>query len=376
MEPIRILQENVIMDPGGIESLLMNLYRHIDRDIIQFDFLLHRPQEGTFDKEIQELGGKIYRAEPFNPFHHSAYINGMRKVVEEHPEYKIIHAHSELNYWPLKVAKQLGVPVRIAHSHNARSTLNLKYFFLSYEKAVIKLAATDLFMCSTIAGEWSYGKKAIRDGRCIFLKNGIETDKYVFNEKTRRNIREKLDIQNNFVIGHVGRFMKQKNHTFLIDIFAEVSKMIPESKLILVSEGRMMDDIKKKVHEMGLQDKVSFLGFRDDVNELMQAMDVFVLPSLWEGLPFTLVEAQSAGLPCVISDVISDEAIVSNIIKKLSLKKNASFWAKEIIDFYRNTQRKDISSIVKEAGFDIITSANWLQNYYLRRYDDTVKNNG
>ena len=222
MEPIRVLQENVIMDPGGIESLLMNLYRHMDRDVVQFDFLLHRPQKGTFDDEIESLGGRIYRTEPFNPFHHQKYLKSMEEVLRAHPEYKIIHAHSELNYWPLKVAKKLRVPVRIAHSHNARSTINLKYFFLLYEKLFIKKAASDLFMCSTIAGEWSYGPKAVADGKCVFLKNGIEVEKYAYDEKVRAEVRRKMGLGDKLVIGHVGRFMQQKNHGFLIDIFKNI----------------------------------------------------------------------------------------------------------------------------------------------------------
>lgn len=368
MKPIRILQENVIMDPGGIESLLMNLYRHIDRDIIQFDFMLHRANKGVYDDEIRKLGGNIYISEPFNPFHHEKYLNSMRTIINNHPEYKIIHAHSELNYWPLKIAKQLGVPIRISHSHNAKSTINLKYMFLCYEKAFIKNVATDWFMCSTLAGEWTYGKKAVKDGKCIFLKNGIETQNYVYNRKIREEKRKELGITDNFVIGHIGRFMQQKNHTFLIDIFSKVKKMNPKSKLLLVSEGRLFDDIKQKVSSYGLQNDVLFLGFRSDVNKLMQAMDVFVLPSLWEGLPFTLIEAQAAGLPCVISDVISDESIVTDLIKKESLKQSAEVWAKEILDIYNAKTRKDTSNLVKEAGFDIQTSAKWLQEYYLKRY--------
>ena len=370
MEPIGVLQENVIMDPAGIESLLMNLYRHIDRSVIQFDFLLHRSEPGFFDEEIRNLGGKIFITERFNPLHHRKYLNSMADVLQQHPEYKIIHAHSELNYWPLKVAKRCGVPVRIAHSHNARSTVNLKFFFLSYQKTVIKSAATDWFMCSSLAGEWSYGKKAVRDGKCVFLKNGIETQQYAYNEKIREQKRKELGLGDSFVVGHIGRFMQQKNHTFLIDIFAELKKMNPKARLLLVSEGRLLDEIKEKVSRLGLQDSVMFLGFRNDTNELMQAMDIFALPSLWEGLPFTLIEAQTAGLPCVISDVISDESIVTDLVRKEPLKESAEYWAKSIIDTYENYQRHDVSHLVREAGFDIETSAKWLQEFYLKRYWD------
>ena len=230
-------------------------------------------------------------------------------------------------------------------------------------------------MCSSLAGEWTYGKKAVTERRCIFLKNGIETQKYAYNRAIREGKRKELGITDNFVIGHIGRFMQQKNHAFLIDIFSAVKKMNPKAKLLLVSEGRLMDEIKQKVSSLGLQNDVLFLGFRNDINELMQAMDVFVLPSLWEGLPFTLVEAQAAGLPCVISDVISDESIVTDLIKKESLKQSAEIWAKKILNVYDETTRKDTAYLVKDAGFDIETSAQWLQEFYLKRYwDETRKN--
>lgn len=373
MEPIRILQENVIMDPGGIESLLMNLYRHMDRSIIQFDFMLHRSQRGTYDDEIEELGGQIYRTAPFNPFHHIKYLSSMEKVFIDNPEYKIIHAHSELNYWPLKIAKKHGVPIRIAHSHNARSTINLKYIFLRYEKLVIKNVANDLFMCSTMAGEWSYGKKAVLDGKCTFLKNGIEVDKYKFDEKKRTIIRHNLGFSDELILGHVGRFMQQKNHIFLIDIFKAIHDIYPNSVLLLVSEGRLLEEIKSKVSHLQLDNAVRFLGFRNDVCDLMQAMDVFVLPSLWEGLPFTLIESQAAGLPCVISDVISDEAIVTDIITKVSLKESAEKWANIILDIYKNYHRRDYTNCVRNAGFDIISTANWLQEYYIKKYREVKK---
>lgn len=369
-EPIRILQENVIMDPGGIESLLMNLYRHIDRTKVQFDFLLHRPQEGSFDKEIEALGGRIYHAAPFNPFHQRKYLKSIKKILVEHPEYKIIHAHAELNYWPLKVAKKVGVPIRIAHSHNARSTINLKYLFLSYQKLFIKNAATDWFMCSSIAGEWSYGQKAVADGKCVFLKNGIEVDKYAFNQIVRDRVRREMNLDDKFVVGHVGRFMQQKNHSFLIDIFNELLKVKPNAVLILVSEGRLLQNIKEKVKTLEIEDKVLFLGFRNDVHDLMQAMDVFLLPSLWEGLPFTLVESQSSGLPSIISDVISDEATSTSLIRKVSLKEPASVWAKTVVDFYNSKERKDVSDQVKKAGFDIVETAKWLEDFYIKKRNE------
>ena len=373
-EPIRVLQVVTHMNRGGLETMLMNYYRNIDRNKVQFDFLTHRPEneKKDYDDEIRGLGGKIYHMPVLNPFSPS-YMKSLDRFFKEHKEYKIVHSHLDcLSAYPLKAAKKNGVPVRIAHSHNAKSTINLKYFFLCYEKAVIKSVATDWFMCSSLAGEWSYGKKAVHEGKCVFLKNGIETKKYSFDERIRESVRKELGLGDSFVVGHIGRFMQQKNHTFLIDIFAEIKKINNKAKLLLISEGRLMDEIKEKVAKLGLQKDVLFLGFRNDIPELMQAMDIFVLPSLWEGLPFTLVEAQSAGLPCVISDVISDEAIVTDLIQKSSLNDTAEQWAHNILNKYDKTLRKDTSSLVKDAGFDIETSAKWLQEFYLMRYRDAV----
>lgn len=375
MEPIRILHENVIMDPGGIESLLMNIYRNIDRSKLQFDFMVHRPIEGKYEKEIRELGGKIYRTPPFNPLpgKYFMYISHVKKILKEHPEYKILHAHAELNYWPLKVAKEIGIPVRISHSHNARTSFNLKYLFFLYEKLHIKSVCTDMFMCSTPAGEWTYGKKIVAEGKCIFVKNGIEVEKYAFNPNVRADVRKKIGIEDKLVIGHVGRFMQQKNHTFLIDIFNEIHKKCPNAVLILVSDGKLIDEIKTKVASLGIQDSVKFLGFRSDVNYLMQGMDVFLFPSLWEGLPVTAIEAQSAGLPIVMSDVITNEASVTNLVHTMSLSQSAVKWADKVLEVYSNTERKDVSNQVRDNGFDIIATAKWLENFYIRKYNETLK---
>lgn len=369
MEPIRILHENVIMDPGGIEALLMNIYRHIDKEKVQFDFLVHRPNHAFYDDEIENLGGRIYRTPKFSPFP-SGYIKFMQSiesVLEKHPEYRIIHAHSELNLWPLMIAKKLKIPTRIAHSHNAKTSVNLKYFFFLYEKAMIKRYCTDMFMCSTPAGNWTFGKKAVKLGNVKFIKNGIETERFIYNEQIRGEKRRELGLGDKLVVGHIGRFMQQKNHAFLIDIFDKIHKMRPNSILILISDGRLMDEIKMKVMSMGLSDCVLFLGNRKDVNELLQAMDVFLFPSLWEGLPLTGIEAQTAGLPVLISDVITDEVCVTNNIYKMSLKDDANVWANKVLNITDNFKRVDVSKQVVDAGFDIRSTAAWLQEFYIQK---------
>lgn len=369
MEPIRVLHENVIMDPGGIETLLMNLYRHIDREKIQFDFLVHRPDEAFYDKDILDMGGRIYRTARFSPIpgQYQQHMNDIEAVLRAHPEYKVFHAHAELNLWPLMVAKKVGIPTRIAHSHNAKTTMNLKYFFFLYEKMKIKEYCTDMFMCSTPAGNWTFGKKAVESGKVRFIKNGIETERFAYSEKVRANKRAELGIHNQFVVGHVGRFMQQKNHEFLIDIFKEIHDRRPDSVLILVSDGRLMDHIKAKVHTMGLDDAVRFLGNRRDVNEIYQAMDVFLFPSLWEGLPLTGIEAQTAGLPVVMSDVITDEVCVTPNVYTMSLKDSASVWAKKVLQVTEDYQRHNMRQQVVDAGFDIVTTAQLLQKFYIDR---------
>ncbi|MCD7855839.1 MAG: glycosyltransferase family 1 protein [Clostridiales bacterium] len=372
MEPIRILHENVIMDPGGIEALLMNVYRHIDRDKVQFDFMGHRPDHAFYEDEIEKLGGKIYRTPKFSPFPggYRKYIGAVEGILKEHPEYKVIHCHAELNLWPLKAASKLNIPTRIAHSHNAKTTVNLKYFFFLYEKMFIKKYCTHMFMCSTPAGEWTFGKKAVSEGRVKFIKNGIETERFEFNEAVRAEKRRELGLGNKLVVGHVGRFMEQKNHTFLIDIFSEIHRLKPDSALILISDGRLMDDIKKKVKDKGLENSVMFLGNRGDVNELMQAMDVFLFPSLWEGLPLTGIEAQTAGLPIVMSDVITPEVCITENTYMMSLKKTAEEWAEKVLEVCRDTKRINTRQQIIDAGFDIRTTAAWLQDFYIRHYNE------
>lgn len=370
MEPIRILHENVIMDPGGIEALLMNVYRHIDRELVQFDFMVHRPDHSFYEDEIEKLGGHIYRTPKFSPIpgQYQQFMGSVEKVLREHPEYKVIHAHAELNLWPLMVAKKIGIPTRIAHSHNAKTTVNLKYFFFKYEQLKIKQYCTDMFMCSTPAGEWTFGKEAVADGKVKFIKNGVETERFQFNEEIRAKKRRELNLGEKIVVGHVGRFMEQKNHTFLIDIFYIIHKKNPNTMLVLVSDGRLMDSIKAKVASMNLSDSVLFLGNRGDVNELMQAMDVFLFPSLWEGLPLTGIEAQTAGLPIVMSDVITDEVCITSNVHKMSLNDSAETWADKVFSVLTNNNRTGVRKQVIDAGFDIRTTAQWLQEFYLSRY--------
>ena len=378
MEPIRVLQEDVILDSGGIEAFLMNVYRHIDRERLQFDFMVHRPDKGLYEDEITSYGGKIYRTPKFHPLKMHAFRTSIEDIIRSHPEYKVIHCHTELNLWPLRYAHRLGVPVRIAHRHNAKTIVNLKYFFFLYEQMFLKRHCTDMFMCSTPAGEWAYGKKAVQSGQVKMINNGIETDRFHFDEAVRAECRRELGLTDEIAVGHVGRFDVPKNHSYLIDIFKIMHEKDPKTVLLLVGaeQGPIRNNMIKKVHDLGLDDCVKFLGVRTDVNRIYQAMDIFVFPSLWEGLPLTGVEAQTAGLPVLMSDVITDEAVLVPTVKKKALDDGAESWADAALELYAGHQRRDYAPEVKKAGFDIQTTADWLQEFYITKTEYYRKHEG
>lgn len=368
MKPIRILNLFTIMDRGGAETMVMNYYRHIDRNRIQFDFIVHRDKKGAYDDEIKELGGRIFHFPPIRPWSAHTYRKQIYAFLKSHPEYKIIHSNmSELGYDAFKEAAKLHVPVLINHAHLAPHGVDIKSPFRWYMKTNMRHYTTHMFTCSQAAGDWLYGKK----NRPYFIQmnNAIDTDLFKYNETVRKEVRHELNIgYNQLVIGHVGRFDLQKNHQFIIDIFHELHNMNKESVLILVGTGKLIDQIKEKVKELHLEDSVMFLGVRSDVNRLMQAFDAFLFPSLFEGLPVTLVEAQAAGLPILMSDAIPKDCIITNQIKSLSLDLSAQEWALSLLSEVKNFYRKDTSDLIKEAGFDICSNAHWLEKKYEELY--------
>ena len=356
---LRILQVVTHMNRGGLETMLMNYYRHIDRTQVQFDFLTHRPYDGDYGEEIKALGGKIYHLSRLNPFS-GRYKNELRQFFKEHPEYQIIHVHQDcLSSVILKEAEKCGVPVRIAHSHNANQDHNLKYAIKMYFRRFIPKYATDLFACSGEAGKWMFG-----DAPFKVFNNAIDAQSYAFNVEKRNKSRKELGVcDTTLLVGHVGRFSPQKNHSFLIDIFYEIQKRT-EAKLLLVGDGELRADIEKKIADLKLQDKVIMTGVRSDVADLLQAMDVFVFPSHYEGLPVTMIEAQASGLPCLISDKVPIECKKTDLVRQISLNASANIWATAAIDAAKIDRRSTYEEI-KNAGFDIAENARKMQQYYL-----------
>ncbi len=359
---IRVLHIVTYMGRGGLETMLMNYYRHIDRTKIQFDFLVHRDFEADYDQEIIELGGKIHHVSKLIPWSRK-YKQELTYFFQHHPEYRIVHVHQDcLSSVALKCAEECGIPVRIAHSHSSSANRNFKYYIKKHYMKFIPKYATDLVACGKQAGDWMFGGSSYR-----IVRNAIDIKKYTYDDEIAKLKRKGLGVHDEFIVGHVGQFRQEKNHIFLLKIMKKLLEKRSDAKLLLVGDGEGRKEIVEKAKEYGIVEHVVFLGNRNDVNELMQVMDVFVLPSLYEGVPLVLIEAQASGLPCVISDRVSKESIVvDGLVDVKQLSQPESEWAALILT-KANNRREDCSMEMREAGYDIITSSQLLQDFYLSK---------
>ena len=362
---IRILHVVTYMGRGGLETMIMNYYRHIDRSKVQFDFLVHRDFRADYDDEIESLGGRIYRLPRLVPWSGS-YLRTLEQFFQTHPEYKIVHVHQDcLSSVILKVAKKCGLPVRIAHSHSSSQDKNLKYFIKLFYKRWIPAYATQLFACGDEAGRWMFGGAPF----CV-VNNAIDTKRYSYNPQRNCQIRSALQIPYDaFVVGHVGRFNSVKNHSFLLDVFAEVNRQKENSVLLLVGDGDLRSEMEQKAISLGIANRVIFTGIRSDVPDLMQAMDCFAFPSFYEGIPVTLIEAQAAGLPCIVSDAVPKECAKTALVTHIPLSAGAAHWAEEMLKM-QCISRQDTREQIIQVGYDIEANAQWLQNYYLEQRKD------
>lgn len=364
---IRILQCVNNMHRAGLETMLMNYYRRIDREQIQFDFLTHRPERDDYDDEIESLGGKIYRAPRLYPQNMPAYSKYMKQFFAEHPEYRIMHSHIDaMSYLPLREGKKAGVPIRIAHSHNTSIDKDLKRPLKLYYRSRINSVTTNFIACGKEAGEFLFqGKEA------LVIPNAIEKDRFLFNETVRVNKRKELGLTDELVFGHIGRISYQKNHKLLVDIFAEILKREPNSVLLIIGVGEKEQEIREQVKNLGISDKVKFLGKRTDVNELYQAMDAFVMPSHFEGVPVVGVEAQFANLVCFFSDKVPQEVAFSPVTYFVPLNASPDKWASEILDKVKNAPVRKTLQITDDR-YDIDKSYICLENYYKELINATL----
>lgn len=367
MKPTRILFVNGgTMQRGGIESFMMSYYRNIERSKIQIDFIVHGFDKGAYDDEIRQMGGKIFNI-PVKSKNYFENIYQLKQIFSSN-EYKLVHSHMDaMNTLVLKVAKESGIPIRIAHSHNIDhlTTNKFKYLLNEFAKKRITRYATHFFACSEPAAKWLFGEELVQEKKVKIIKNAINLDDYYFNEKVRKEIRSDLNIENMLVLGHVGRFDYQKNHEYLLKIFQGLLETNANSRLILVGEGHLKKEISKKIKDMNLSDKVIMLGSRDNVNEILNSFDVFLLPSLFEGLGISLIEAQANGLRCIASKDTPIEVDITNTTTFISTKESkVSNWVEAILNI-ENTNRIIEKDNFILSGYDIKNEAKKLQDLYL-----------
>ena len=361
---IRILHVLQRMETGGTQALLMNLYRNIDREKIQFDFLVEYPNKEFYDDEIIKLGGKIYYSNVREDKNIIEFEKQLKKIIKEN-NYKIIHVHTySIGYFVLKTAKKCGVPVRIAHSHSNNMTNDFKKSFKVILQKLYPIYATNYMACSEDAGRYLF-----KNRKFTILNNSIDSEKFIFSKKIRNKVRKELNLNEKFVVGHVGRFRPEKNHSFLLDIFLEIKKQKPNAILLMIGNGDSSKQIIKKINELSLQDSVILLKNRNDVNELYQAMDVFIFPSIYEGLGIVAIEAQASGIPCVCSSGLPKESKITDLYIKLSINDSAKKWANVAINNSKNILAfTNTQKYVIKANYDVKSVAKKLVIYYMNLY--------
>lgn len=358
---IHILHVVNAADRGGSETMAMNIYRNIDRNEIQFGFTNHTGRKAAYDDEIEEMGGHIFHLPKFKGYNYLKYARAWRELFRNHPEYKIIHIHNyNIAGIITRIARQENIPVRITHSHSTR--LNMpwqKKIVFHFLHASMMKNSTHFFSCGVNAGKFMFGKHYF-----MVVPNGLDTNLFLFNKNIRRKLRQQLALKGTeTVYGHVGSFRTPKNHSYLIKIFNEIHKRDTTARLVLIGSGELLNLIQQQVSQLGLNEHVIFLGQQSNVNQWLSAFDVFLMPSLWEGLPVSVIEAQCSGLPCVISDVVDHDVDLTGHVKFIPLKKSTLEWADEIISI-KPTDRLEMGEKVSTSPYNINTVTSNLSSFY------------
>lgn len=364
---IRVLHVVHGMNCGGTENLIMNFYRNINREEVQFDFMVHTNERCFFDDEIKSLGGRIYRVPYYKMYNLAQYVKSIKHLFESHKEWSIVHGHlGSCACIYLRIAKKYGL-YTIAHSHNLknrkRSVKTLLYQLHAY---LTRGVADFYFGCSKQSGIDRYGAKIANGENFIVIRNAIDVRKFCYNAVSRDRTRVELGVcSSELVIGNVARFNEQKNHLFLMEVFREVVNLQPNSKLVLVGEGELHDNIEKKAKALGVWQNIIMTGVRKDVNNMLNAFDCFVLPSLYEGLGIVLIEAQASGLPCLASKGrIPEESRATDLLDFVPLEDGPKAWAKQILIMSKSRERNDMCQHVVDSGYDIMHVTEQLQQFY------------
>ena len=369
MEQCRVLQIVSELNMGGIQAFLMNVYRNIDRDKMQFDFLIDDLPKGFFEDEILSLGGRIYRVTPRKK---SIIRNkkDLNKFFRMHKEYQCVHFHcSNLSYIePLIAAQKNKIPLRIMHSHSTNLPNSVIHRMLHIlHKRKLKSIVTDFLACSDLAGQWLYDG-VVESNKIVLVQNGIKVDDFLYNEQTRNQYRKEYNLEDKVVFGNIGRFCEAKNHEFLLETFNLLKDKIPNAVLILVGDGELHEQVVNKINELNLDKKVLMLGARSDIPKLVQLFDYIIMPSKWEGFPVALLEEQASGLPCYVSDSVTKQAKINSNVYYLSLKDGCQNWAEKIYKTYKSQNRITNAKALKEQGYDISNTIHTLENLYYRSF--------
>ncbi len=372
-EPIRILEIVNVMDRAGLETMLMNYYRHFNRDQVQLDFLTHRSVSGAYDEEIEQLGGRIYRAPRLYPQNWLKYKRYMKKFFEEH-HYPVVHSHIDaMSAFPLAMARKSGVAVRVAHSHNDSVDRDLKYPIKQFARWRLPSIATHYWACSENAGAFLFGESNRLN--VTVVKNAIDLASFKASPSARNNARDSLGIApDQLCIGHVGRFCEVKNQALLVSLVKELVKKGTDVVLLLIGDGPLRSEIEIMANDEGVSEHVCFLGLRDDVNVLMQAFDILVFPSLHEGIPLTLIEAQATGVPVLTSDRVASEALILSNSLAMPLEADIALWADKVKELADLGRVENAIRALCKAGYEINSSAQDLMEKYISLYEEARRN--
>ena len=352
------------MDSGGKKNLIMEYYRHIDRTKIQFDFICDSDSQAIPEEEIKSLGGRVYKIAPYQ--HIIRNMIDMGRIFKKN-NYPIVHAYnSTMNLFPMAVAKQCGIPVRISESLSMAHEGDWKTILKKILRPMSKWFANYYMSCGDDCGKWQFGNKLFDEGKVDVFKTVINTEFNAYRPEIRKKTREKYGWDDKIVVGHIGRFTAQKNSVHMIEIFGAVARKAPQAILCLIGDGELKEDMLKKIKELGIEKQVNYLGRREDIQQFYNAMDCFILPSLYEGLPVVGLEAESCGLPMFFSTEVTKEANACELGHYIALSESVDVWADEILKACRKNMpiRRSYAKEVSDAGFDSASEAMRMQKYY------------
>ena len=367
MEPIRVLHNIASLHFGGSQAFVMNIYNNIDREKVQFDFVVTPEERKDLYEQVEKMGGRIFVCPKYTGKNHFAYCKWWDSFFKEHPEYHVIHGHvrSTASIY-LEIAKMNGL-VTIAHSHSTSNGSGVSAIVKDMLQLPIRHTADYLFACSDKAGKWLYGEKATKQPNYRMIPNGVDLKRFAFCEEKRQQMRQELGIaKDTFVLGHIGRITVPKNHQFLVELFAEYYKENPNSKLLLVGDGELFETVQQQCTQLGISDAVIMVGSKTNTEDYYQVMDVFVFPSLWEGLGIVAIEAQANGLTCLASENVPREAILTENTKVLSLQSRG-VWLDELKKVSVGERMQTKNNSIQQ--YDICTIAARLQQFYLEQHE-------